>query len=56
MTNQSSAVKTSNSSALKDNEGNTYFSLDDKKRVTIKKFKNQIFVDIREYYLADNNK
>lgn len=37
----------------KDSDGNSYWELSAKRRVTTSKFKNNTFVNIREYYEAD---
>ncbi|KAL4511964.1 hypothetical protein ABPG72_012809 [Tetrahymena utriculariae] len=37
----------------KGDDGSLYFELDDKKRVSVRKFKGKIYVDIREFYEKD---
>ncbi|EAR94686.1 RNA polymerase II transcriptional coactivator, putative (macronuclear) [Tetrahymena thermophila SB210] len=38
---------------IKGDDGSLYFELDDKKRVTVRKFKGKLYVDIREFYEKD---
>lgn len=38
---------------LTNEEGNSYFSIGTSRRCTIRKWKNQIFIDVREYYDKD---
>ncbi|CAG8602733.1 12273_t:CDS:2 [Gigaspora margarita] len=36
-------------------EGDTYFQLSDKRRVTIREFKNMVLIDFREYYKSKDD-
>ncbi|KAF9342845.1 hypothetical protein BGX34_007543 [Mortierella sp. NVP85] len=44
------AIKASGSVALKNSEGETYFELGTKKRLTIGSWRKMTLIDIREYY------
>ncbi|XP_045131779.1 RNA polymerase II transcriptional coactivator-like [Portunus trituberculatus] len=41
------------SKRLKTDKGETYFELERNRRVTIREFKNKLFIDIREFYEKD---
>ncbi|MCL4116509.1 UNVERIFIED_CONTAM: hypothetical protein GTU68_031705 [Idotea baltica] len=51
--NPAKKAKTSTSKVLKNKDGESYWELDRQKRVTVREFKNKIFVDIREFYEKD---
>ncbi|EGR30390.1 RNA polymerase ii transcriptional coactivator, putative [Ichthyophthirius multifiliis] len=39
----------------KQSDGSLYFDLDDKKRVSIRKFKGKLYIDVREFYEKDGD-
>lgn len=46
-------VSKSGATKLTNAEGDTYFDLGGNKRVTIREFKNKVYIDIREFYEKD---
>ncbi|KAK2061796.1 transcriptional Coactivator p15 [Colletotrichum caudatum] len=52
-TKKSKTSKTEGSSSGVDKEGNPYWDLSNKRRVGVSQFKNNIFINIREFYEKD---